>query len=160
MTTEVGRVTSTGATAAAGSVPLLRLEDLKVWFPIRDGIIRQRHVGDVQAVDGVTFEIERGETLGLVGESGCGKSTTGRAIIRLNPPTGGRIFFDGQDVTEFKGSELRRLRKRMQMIFQTRTPVSTRDDRRRDHLRAADIHDVGKQRTDRSVSRNCSRPSV
>jgi oligopeptide transport system ATP-binding protein len=88
MTTEVGRVTSTGATAAAGSVPLLRLEGLKVWFPIRDGIIRQRHVGDVQAVDGVTFEIERGETLGLVGESGCGKSTTGRAIIRLNPPTG------------------------------------------------------------------------
>ena len=61
MTTEVGRVTSTGATAAAGSVPLLRLEGLKVWFPIRDGIIRQRHVGDVQAVDGVTFEIERGE---------------------------------------------------------------------------------------------------
>ena len=115
MTTEVGRVTSTGATAAAGSVPLLRLEGLKVWFPIRDGIIRQRHVGDVQAVDGVTFEIERGETLGLVGESGCGKSTTGRAIIRLNPPTGGHIFFDGQDVTEFKGSELRRLRKRMQM---------------------------------------------
>jgi len=95
MTTDVGRVTSTGTTAAAGSVPLLRLEGLKVWFPIRDGIIRQRHVGDVQAVDGVTFEIERGETLGLVGESGCGKSTTGRAIIRLNPPTGGRIFFDG-----------------------------------------------------------------
>ena len=145
MTTEVGRVTSTGATAAAGSVPLLRLEDLKVWFPIRDGIIRQRHVGDVQAVDGVTFEIERGETLGLVGESGCGKSTTGRAIIRLNPPTGGRIFFDGQDVTEFKGAELRRLRKRMQMIFQD--PYASLDPRMTAGgiiAEPLDIHDVGK----------------
>jgi len=145
MTTEVGRVTSTGATAAAGSVPLLRLEGLKVWFPIRDGIIRQRHVGDVQAVDGVTFEIERGETLGLVGESGCGKSTTGRAIIRLNPPTGGRIFFDGQDVTEFKGAELRRLRKRMQMIFQD--PYASLDPRMTAGgiiAEPLDIHDVGK----------------
>ena len=145
MTTEVGRVTATGATAAAGSAPLLRLEDLKVWFPIRDGIIRQRHVGDVQAVDGVTFEIERGETLGLVGESGCGKSTTGRAIIRLNPPTGGRIFFDGQDVTEFKGSELRRLRKRMQMIFQD--PYASLDPRMTAGgiiAEPLDIHDVGK----------------
>jgi oligopeptide transport system ATP-binding protein len=140
-------VTATGATAAAGSVPLLRLEDLKVWFPIRDGIIRQRHVGDVQAVDGVTFEIERGETLGLVGESGCGKSTTGRAIIRLNPPTGGRIFFDGQDVTEFKGSELRRLRKRMQMIFQD--PYASLDPRMTAGgiiAEPLDIHDVGKPR--------------
>ena len=145
MTTEVGRVTSTGATAAAGSVPLLRLEGLKVWFPIRDGIIRQRHVGDVQAVDGVTFEIERGETLGLVGESGCGKSTTGRAIIRLNPPTGGRIFFDGQDVTEFRGAELRRLRKRMQMIFQD--PYASLDPRMTAGgiiAEPLDIHDVGK----------------
>jgi oligopeptide/dipeptide ABC transporter ATP-binding protein len=147
MTTEVGRITSTGATAAAGSVPLLRLEALKVWFPIRDGIIRQRHVGDVQAVDGVTFEIERGETLGLVGESGCGKSTTGRAIIRLNPPTGGRIFFDGQDVTEFKGSELRRLRKRMQMIFQD--PYASLDPRMTAGgiiAEPLDIHEVGKPR--------------
>ena len=147
MTTEVGRVTSTGATAAAGSVPLLRLEGLKVWFPIRDGIIRQRHIGDVQAVDGVTFEIERGETLGLVGESGCGKSTTGRAIIRLNPPTGGRIFFDGQDVTEFKGSELRRLRKRMQMIFQD--PYASLDPRMTAGgiiAEPLDIHEVGKPR--------------
>ncbi len=138
-------MTSTGATAAAGSVPLLRLEGLKVWFPIRDGIIRQRHVGDVQAVDGVTFEIERGETLGLVGESGCGKSTTGRAIIRLNPPTGGRIFFDGQDVTEFKGSELRRLRKRMQMIFQD--PYASLDPRMTAGgiiAEPLDIHEVGK----------------
>jgi oligopeptide transport system ATP-binding protein len=144
MTTEVSRVTSSGGMAAAGSVPLLRLEDLKVWFPIRDGIIRQRHIGDVQAVDGVTFEIERGETLGLVGESGCGKSTTGRAIVRLNPPTGGRIFFDGQDVTEIKGSELRRLRKRMQMIFQD--PYASLDPRMTAGgiiAEPLDIHDVG-----------------
>jgi len=145
MTTEVGRLTASGATAAAGTVPLLRLEELKVHFPIRDGIIRQRHIGDVQAVDGVTFEIERGETLGLVGESGCGKSTTGRAIIRLNPPTGGRIFFDGKDVTDIKGSELRRLRKRMQMIFQD--PYASLDPRMTAGGIVAeplDIHDVGK----------------
>jgi oligopeptide transport system ATP-binding protein len=145
MTTEVGRLTASGATAAAGSVPLLRLEELKVHFPIRDGIIRQRHIGDVQAVDGVTFEIERGETLGLVGESGCGKSTTGRAIIRLNPPTGGRIFFDGKDVTDIKGSELRRLRKRMQMIFQD--PYASLDPRMTAGgiiAEPLDIHDVGK----------------
>ena len=72
-------------------------------FPIRDGIIRQRHIGDIQAVDGVSFELRRGETLGLVGESGCGKSTTGRAIIRLNPPTAGRIMFDGVDVDQGQG---------------------------------------------------------
>jgi oligopeptide transport system ATP-binding protein len=145
MTTEVGRLTASGTTAAAGSVPLLRLEELKVHFPIRDGIIRQRHIGDVQAVDGVTFEIERGETLGLVGESGCGKSTTGRAIIRLNPPTGGRIFFDGKDVTDIKGSELRRLRKRMQMIFQD--PYASLDPRMTAGgiiAEPLDIHDVGK----------------
>jgi oligopeptide transport system ATP-binding protein len=145
MTTEVGRLTATGNTAAAGSVPLLRLDELKVHFPIRDGIIRQRHIGDVQAVDGVTFEIERGETLGLVGESGCGKSTTGRAIIRLNPPTGGRIFFDGKDVTDIKGSELRRLRKRMQMIFQD--PYASLDPRMTAGgiiAEPLDIHDVGK----------------
>jgi oligopeptide/dipeptide ABC transporter ATP-binding protein len=137
-------MTSSGTMAAAGSVPLVRLEGLKVYFPIRDGIIRQRHIGDVQAVDGVTFEIERGETLGLVGESGCGKSTTGRAIIRLNPPTGGRIFFDGQDVTEFDGSALRRLRKRMQMIFQD--PYASLDPRMTAGgiiAEPLDIHNVG-----------------
>jgi oligopeptide transport system ATP-binding protein len=147
MTTEVGRITSTGAMAAAGSVPLLRLEGLKVWFPIRDGIIRSATSATSRPSTGVTFEIERGETLGLVGESGCGKSTTGRAIIRLNPPTGGRIFFDGQDVTEFKGSELRRLRKRMQMIFQD--PYASLDPRMTAGgiiAEPLDIHEVGKPR--------------
>ena len=76
--------------------PLVELDDLKVWFPIKSGVVLDRHVGDVKAVDGVSFTIERGETLGLVGESGCGKSTVGRAIIRLYKPTAGRIVFDGR----------------------------------------------------------------
>jgi oligopeptide transport system ATP-binding protein len=97
---------------------LLRVEDVKVWFPIREGIIIERHVGDVRAVDGVSFAVRRGETLGLVGESGCGKSTTGRAIVRLYQPTEGRIIFDGTDITTMSGRPLRSIRRRMQMIFQ------------------------------------------
>ncbi len=112
---------------AASDVPLLRVEGLKVYFPLRDGIIRDRHVGDVRAVDDVSLEVAHGETLGLVGESGCGKSTTGRAIIRLNDPTAGRIFFEGKDVTAIKGGELRALRRRMQMIFQD--PYASLDPR-------------------------------
>jgi peptide/nickel transport system ATP-binding protein len=101
-----------------GAGPLLEVEDLKVWFPIKSGLVLDRHVGDVKAVDGVTLRIERGETLGLVGESGCGKSTVGRALLRLYEPTGGRIVFDGTDITHLKEPQLRPLRKRMQMIFQ------------------------------------------
>ena len=97
---------------------LLQLEDLKVWFPIKSGVIMDRHVGDIKAVDGVSLEIQRGETLGLVGESGCGKSTVGRAILRLYEPTSGRIIFDGQDITTLGEAELRPLRRRMQMVFQ------------------------------------------
>ena len=81
--------------AAVGATELLRVEDLKVYFPIKEGPIIQRHIGDVRAVDGVSFTMRRGETLGLVGESGCGKSTTGRAIIRLSRRPSGRIIFDG-----------------------------------------------------------------
>jgi oligopeptide transport system ATP-binding protein len=105
------------ATATATD-DLLQLEGLKVWFPIKEGVVFERHIGDVQAVDGVSFAVRRGETLGLVGESGCGKSTTGRAIIRLYKPTEGRIVFDGTDITEMSGAPLRAIRRRMQMIFQ------------------------------------------
>src|SRR3712207_519537 len=98
--------------------PLLRVENLKMYFPIKSGIVLDRHVGDIKAVDDVSFEIRRGETLGLVGESGCGKSTVGRALLRLYEPTGGRIVFDGQDVTNLGEAELRPLRRRMQIVFQ------------------------------------------
>ena len=101
-----------------GARPLVEVDDLYVWFPITLGLIIERHVADVRAVDGVTFTLQRGETLGLVGESGCGKSTTGRAMIRLYRPTRGRIVFDGTDMSSLEGSALRRMRRRMQMIFQ------------------------------------------
>jgi peptide/nickel transport system ATP-binding protein len=97
---------------------LVEVEDLKMYFPIRSGLVFDRHVGDIRAVDGITLSIERGETLGLVGESGCGKSTAGRAILRLYDPTDGRIVFDGEDITHLKESGLRPLRRRMQMVFQ------------------------------------------
>jgi peptide/nickel transport system ATP-binding protein len=108
-----------GTAAAAGANgDLLEVENLKVWFPIKSGILLDRHVGDVRAVDDVTFQIRRGETLGLVGESGCGKSTVGRALLRLYKPTAGRIVFDGQDITELSEAEMRPLRRRMQIVFQ------------------------------------------
>ncbi len=97
---------------------LLTVQNLKMHFPITRGIILQRQVGSIKAVDGITFELMRGETLGLVGESGCGKSTTGRAILQLYEPTAGEVIFEGQDLTEINSGELRRMRRRMQMIFQ------------------------------------------
>ncbi len=87
-------------------------------FPISEGIVLTRKIGDVKAVDGVDFDIKRGETLGLVGESGCGKTTTGRCILRLERPTAGEILFDGQDVNRMERRELVALRRRMQVIFQ------------------------------------------
>jgi oligopeptide transport system ATP-binding protein len=96
---------------------LLRVEDLKMHFPIYRGVF-QRQVGAVRAVDGVSFEVKRGETLGLVGESGCGKSTTGRTILQLYKPTAGNVSFDGTDLVKLKGEQLRQMRRKMQMIFQ------------------------------------------
>jgi len=104
--------------AAVGGERLLEVSGLKVHFPITRGIVIERHVGDVRAVDGVSLALRRGETLGLVGESGCGKSTFGRAILRLYRPTAGRIVFEGQDITTLEGAALRAVRRRMQMIFQ------------------------------------------
>ncbi len=97
---------------------LLKVEGLKMYFPITQGIILQRQVGSIKAVDGIDFYIRRGETLGLVGESGCGKSTTGRAILQLYRPTAGHVYFEGVDLTQMKGEQLRRQRRKMQMIFQ------------------------------------------
>jgi len=97
---------------------LVEVENLRVWFPIRSGVVLDRHIGDIKAVDDVSFSISRGETLGLVGESGCGKTTVGRTILRLYEPTAGRVVFDGKDITTLSQNELRPLRRRMQMVFQ------------------------------------------
>lgn len=97
---------------------LLHVDNLVKHFPIHRGIIIQRQVGAVHAVDGVSFDIVQGETLGLVGESGCGKSTTGRTILQLYRPTSGSVMFEGKDLAKMKGEELRKTRRRMQMIFQ------------------------------------------
>jgi oligopeptide/dipeptide ABC transporter ATP-binding protein len=97
---------------------LVEVENLRVWFPIRSGVVLDRHIGDIKAVDDVSFSISRGETLGLVGESGCGKTTVGRTILRLYEPTAGRVVFDGQDITTLSQNEIRPLRRRMQMVFQ------------------------------------------
>ena len=101
-----------------GDGAIVELDRLKVYFPIKSGIVLDRHVGDIRAVDDVTIDIRRGETLGLVGESGCGKSTVGRAILRLYEPTAGTIRFDGRDITTLGEGELRPLRRRMQIVFQ------------------------------------------
>jgi len=97
--------------------PLVAVDDLRTLFPIRKGLLRRR-VGAVRAVDGVSFAIGRGRTLGLVGESGCGKTTVGRSLLRLVEPTSGRVTFDGRDVLAAGGADLRGLRRRMQVVFQ------------------------------------------
>ncbi len=99
------------------TTPLVRVRGLTKHFPVRSGLL-QRVTGAVKAVDGVSFDIAPGETLALVGESGCGKTTTGRAVLRLVEPTAGEIFFDGTDVRALRGEALRRLRRRMQIVFQ------------------------------------------
>jgi ABC-type glutathione transport system ATPase component len=107
------------STAVAGSGRnLLEVTALKMHFPLTQGIIFQRQVGAVRAVDGIDFFVEKGETLGLVGESGCGKSTTGRAILQLYKPTSGSVKFDGTELTSLPGEQMRKMRRRMQMIFQ------------------------------------------
>ena len=101
-----------------GAAPLLEVRGLQMHFPITEGILLSRKVGEVKAVDGVDFSIARGETLGLVGESGCGKTTTGRCILRLEKPTRGQILYDGQDIAGMAPKRLVSLRRRMQVIFQ------------------------------------------
>ncbi|MBB5807066.1 peptide/nickel transport system ATP-binding protein [Saccharothrix ecbatanensis] len=129
---------------------LVSVEGIKVHFPIKRGVILDRTVGHVYAVDGVDLTVRRGETYGLVGESGCGKSTLGRAVLRLTEPTAGRTVFDGTDLSTLKGEELRRMRRRMQMVFQD--PMSSLDPRQSvesilvEGLRAHDL-DKGREQT-------------
>ena len=98
--------------------PLLRVDSLKVHFPVMRGVLWQKQVGTVHAVDGVSFTLAHGETLGLVGESGCGKSTTGLAVLRMQDITAGRIEFEGQDITRHDKAQMRPLRQRLQMVYQ------------------------------------------
>lgn len=130
--------------------PLLSVEGLKVHFPVHAGVIRRRQVGAVKAVDGVSFTVRPAETLGLVGESGCGKSTTGLAVLRMQAATEGRIVFDGSDITHFNRAAMRPFRRRMQMIYQD--PFGALDPR----MSVADIiaepmivHDIGTSSADR-----------
>lgn len=108
---------STSSYAANGET-LLEVENLKMYFPVTQGIVFQKIVGQVKAVDDITFTINKGETLGMVGESGCGKTTTGRCILQLSKPTSGRIIFEGEDITKFNNEQMRNVRKKIQVIFQ------------------------------------------
>src|SRR5690606_33845066 len=105
-----------GMTAAAN--PLLEVKGLRMHFPVTEGVLRRRRIGEIKAVDGIDFAIARGDTLGLVGESGCGKTTTGRCILRLERPTGGAILYDGIDLATVERSVLRALRRRIQVVYQ------------------------------------------
>jgi oligopeptide transport system ATP-binding protein len=110
--------TSSETQEGAAAPTLLDVRDLVMHFPLTQGVIFQRKVGAVRAVDGLSFTIRKGETLGLVGESGCGKSTTGRAILQLYRPTSGTVQFEGVELTRLKGEALRKMRRQVQMIFQ------------------------------------------
>lgn len=112
--------------------PLLRVEGLRTWFPVKKGVLR-RTVGHVRAVDGVDLRVLRGQTLALVGESGCGKTTVGRSILRLVPPTAGKVLFEGKDLVSLPEAELRPIRRHIQMVFQD--PMTSLDPR----LRVRDI---------------------
>ncbi len=129
---------------------LVKVEHLKKYFPITRGIVFQKEIGAVRAVDDISFEIHRGETLGLVGESGCGKSTTGRTIIQLYRPTSGKVYYQDQDLSDLKGGDLRHLRRNMQIIFQD--PYASLDPRMTVGNIIAEpleIHGIGKSKKER-----------
>ena len=118
MTTETTAATVDGGTGAGDGSVLMDVRDLRVYFPVTEGMLLQRHVGDIKAVDGISFKLGKGETLGLVGESGCGKTTAGRAILQLEKATGGEVLFEGEDLARLSGRGLRKMRQQMQIIFQ------------------------------------------
>jgi len=130
---------------------LLVVEDLKKYFPITQGIIFQKQVAAVQAVNGISFTIKQGETLGVVGESGCGKSTMARCIMRLLEPTGGSIVFDGRDITKLSRADMRPIRREMMMIFQD--PYASLNARKRVGFIVAEALEVHKLGTDAEVKR-------
>jgi peptide/nickel transport system ATP-binding protein len=130
--------------------PLVEVRDLKVHFPITTGLIFDRVVGHVMAVDGVDLAVPRGKTYGLVGESGCGKSTLGRAILRLTEPTAGTVHFDGVELTKLPAAKMRGMRRRMQMIFQD--PMSSLDPRQNVEsilVEGLQAHGIGADRAER-----------
>ena len=106
---------------AIGAEPLIRVENLAKHFPVTRGVLIGRTTGHVKAVDGVSFTIGRQETLGLVGESGCGKTTTSRLLLRLEQPTAGRVLLDGRDIHALRGADLVRYHTRVQAVFQRRS---------------------------------------
>ena len=136
--------------SGSGDDTIVRISDVRMYFPVTSGIIFQRKVADVKAVDGVEFAIRRGETLGLVGESGCGKTTLGRVILMLYKPTSGEIIFEGRDLARMKAGDIRRMRRRMQMIFQD--PYASLNPRMSIGSIIAEpivIHGLAKNRTER-----------
>jgi oligopeptide transport system ATP-binding protein len=143
----------TAATASTDGA-LLQVTDLEKHFPIRKGLLIERHVGDVKAVDGVSFYITEGHTLGLVGESGSGKSTTGYCILQLMRPTGGSVRFMGEELTQLKREDLRRMRREMQIVFQD--PYSSLDPRMTVGnivSEPLEVHGIGTRRSRRETVR-------
>jgi peptide/nickel transport system ATP-binding protein len=130
---------------------LLQVEDLKKYFPVTRGIIFQKQIAAVKAVDGVSFTVREGETLGVVGESGCGKSTMARCIMRLLDPTEGRVVFDGRDITKLSRAELRPIRREMMMIFQD--PYASLNPRKRVGFIIGEALQVHKLGTEAEVKR-------
>jgi peptide/nickel transport system ATP-binding protein len=131
--------------------PLLQVDDLEKHFPITRGVIFQKEIGRVRAVDGVSLSVNKGETLGVVGESGCGKSTMARCIMRLLTPTGGRITFDGQDITTIRGNALFKVRRDMMMVFQD--PYASLNPRKRVGAIVGEALEVHKMGTDAEIRR-------
>src|SRR5262245_8715324 len=130
---------------------LLVVEDLEKHFPVTRGIIFQKQIAAVKAVDGVTFSVKRGETLGVVGESGCGKSTMARCIMRLLDPTGGKVVFDGRDITSLSRADMRPIRREMMMIFQD--PYASLNARKRVGFIIGEALEIHKMGTEAEIKR-------